>query len=408
MHFQRELRQRLGELSGHFPVLLLTGARQTGKTTLLQEAFPGHHYISLDLPSDAAAAEGSPETFFREHPPPILIDEVQYAPQLFRHLKVRVDSARDEVGRFVLTGSQKFPLMKQVSDSLAGRCVWLELEGLSAAELESGELPVRELLTRVLARGQLPELWRDQQLPHLDFHRTYLATYIERDVRQLLNVGSLRDFERFMRICATYNGQLLNKTEIARAVGVSSKTIDQWISVLHASNQIALLEPYFANLGKRVVKSPKLYFCDTGLLCFLLGLDEASLIRSPLLGAVWEAFVYAELRKASVARAPEYQLWFYRDQQGREVDFILQGAGGFTCIECKWAELPTDEHARWLREVAQLLEGAQPKPQFVRRVLAARPRSTFPLRDGTSVVHGAQLAQLLLPPTGSRPVRDSR
>lgn len=399
MHFHRELFARLQALAGHFPALLLTGARQTGKTTLLREAFPAHHYVSLDLPSDAASAEGSPDTFFGLHAPPLLIDEVQYAPELFRHLKVRIDEARHEHGRFILTGSQKFPLMKQVSDSLAGRCVWLELEGLSAAELASGELSARDQLTRVLVRGQLPELWRDQKIPHADFHRTYLATYVERDVRQLLNVGSLRDFERFMRICATYNGQLLNKTEIARAVGVSSKTIDQWLSVLHASNQIALLEPYFANLGKRVVKSPKLYFCDTGLLCFLLGLDEASLARSPLLGATWEAFVYADLRKASVARAPEYQLWFYRDQQGREVDFILQGAGGFSCIECKWTELPAADDARWLREIAQLLQTARPAPQYVRRFIAARPRASFPLRDGTNVVHGADLAQVLFPRT---------
>ncbi|HET8933234.1 MAG TPA: DUF4143 domain-containing protein [Polyangiales bacterium] len=207
---------------------------------------------------------------------------------------------------------------------------------------------LREQLLEVLARGQLPELWRDPQLSYADFQRAYLATYIERDVRQILNVGSLREFERFIRLCATYNGQRLNRSEIARGVGITSKTVDQWLSVLQASNQVALLDPYFANLGKRAVKSPKLYFCDTGLLCFLLGLDVTSLSRSRLLGAVWEAFIFAELRKATAARAPEYQLWFYRDQQGRDVDFLLQGGGGFTCIECKWAELPalTFAHAR--------------------------------------------------------------
>lgn len=399
MLFNRELSGRVRALAEHFPVLILTGARQTGKTTLLRGTFPEHHYVSLDLPSDAALAEQSPETFFGNHAPPLLIDEVQYAPGLFRHLKVQVDAGRHRHGRFVLTGSQKFPLMKEVSDSLAGRCVWLELEGLSADELGSGEMPVREQVMRVLARGQLPELWRNPELPRADFHRTYLATYIERDVRQLLNVTSLRDFERFIRLCATYNGQLLNKTEIARGVGVSSKTIDQWLSVLHASNQIALLEPYFANLGKRVVKSPKLYFCDTGLLCFLLGLDENSLPHSPMLGAAWEAFVYAELRKACAARGPDYQLWFYRDQQGREVDFILQGAGSFTCIECKWAELPGPDDTRWLREVALLLERAHPAPRHVRRIVAARPRSSFPLAEGTWVVHGAELANELLPRT---------
>lgn len=392
-------------LAAHFPVVIVTGARQTGKTTLLREGFADHHYVSLDLPSDAAAAERSPDAFFAEHPPPLVIDEVQYAPGLFRHIKVRVDALRHVPGRILLTGSQKFPLMKEVSDSLAGRCAWIELEGLSAHELSGAAFSARAQLVSVLARGQMPELWRDPKLPSSDYQRAYLATYVERDVRQLLNVGSLRDFERFMRLCATYNGQLLNKTEIARGVGVTSKTVDQWLSVLQASNQIALLEPYFANVGKRVVKSPKLYFCDTGLLCFLLGLDETALARSALLGAVWEAFVYAELRKAIAARAPEHQLWFFRDQQGREVDFILQGAGGFTCIECKWTELPEVADARWLRDVAHLLEQSQPEPLFVHRVLAARPPGKFPLSDGTQVVHGVELADQLLPPMAAPTAR---
>jgi predicted AAA+ superfamily ATPase len=394
MHFQREIRSRLERLADHFPVIILTGARQTGKTTLLRETFAGHRYVSLDLPSDAATAEREPQQFFSQYAPPVLVDEVQYAPELFRHIKILVDADRHAQGRFVLTGAQKFPLMKHVSDSLAGRCAWLELEGLSAHELMHGTVTVREQLLRVLVRGQFPELWRDPALPHADYYRAFLATYIERDVRQLLNVSSLRDFERFIRLCATYNGQLLNKTELARGVGVSSKTIDQWLSVLHASNQIALLEPYFANLGKRVVKSPKLYFCDTGLLCFLLGLNESVLGQSPLVGPVWEAFVYAELRKACAARAPEHQLWFYRDQQGREVDFIVQGEGGFVCIECKWTELPAHEDARWLHEVARLLGNARPAPLFTRRVIAARPATAFPLADGTQVVHGAELGGL--------------
>jgi uncharacterized protein len=397
MYFERELSARLKELADHFPVLVLTGARQTGKTTLLQHAFPSHHYVSLDLPSDAAAAERSPKTFFAQHAPPLIVDEVQYAPELFRHVKALVDATRHDNGRFVLTGSQKFSLMREVSDSLAGRCVWLELEGLSARELTNGgtSLSDQNALIHLLVRGQFPELWRDKELPRADFYRSFLATYIERDVRQLLNVASLRDFERFVRLCATYNGQLLNKTELARGVGVTSKTIEQWLSVLQASNQIALLEPYFANLGKRVVKSPKLYFCDTGLLCFLLGMDETALQQSALLGSVWEAFVYAELRKACSARAPDHQLWFYRDQQGREVDFLLQGGGSFTCIECKWAELPQLSDAKWLRELTTLLENAQPAPLHVARLISARPAGSYPLEDGTRVVHGIQLAQEL-------------
>lgn len=386
-YFTRELSERATALAAHFPVLIVTGARQTGKTTLLRRAFAQHGYVSLDLPSDSALAEGSPDAFFKNHTPPVVIDEVQYAPALFRHIKVEVDSRRHEVGRFILTGPQKFPLMKEIGDSLAGRCAWLELEGLSARELALGGVPVRDSLAHVLARGQFPELWRDPQLPRADFYRAFLATYIERDVRQLLNVSSLRDFERFIRLCAAHNGQLLNKTELARGVGVTSKTIDQWLSVLHASNQIALLEPYFANLGKRVVKSPKLYFCDTGMLCFLLGLDEATLPDSPQVGSIWEAFVYAELRKRIAVHAPDHQLWFYRDQRGREVDFIIQGGGSFSCIECKWTELPDDRDARWLGDVASSLAAAHPRPRTVRRFIIGRPRASYPLPDGTRVVH---------------------
>lgn len=394
MHFERDLSARLTALASHFPVVILTGARQTGKTTLLSRLFPDHAYASLDLPSDAALAEESPDSFFAAHPPPVVIDEVQYAPNLFRHVKARVDARRRANGQFVLTGSQKFSLMKEVSDSLAGRCAWTELEGLSASELSSGGVDARrhDTLLRILARGQLPELWRDPDMPRADFHRAYLATYIERDVRQILNVSSLRDFERFVRLCAAQNAQLLNKTEIARGVGVTSKTIDQWLSVLQASNQIALAEPYFGNVGKRIVKSPKLYFNDTGLLCFLLGLDENTLEASPLLGAIWEAFVYAELRKACAAHAPDHEIFFYRDQQGREVDFIVHGAGALACIECKWTELPRPDHARTLNDVASLLSGARPKPRTVRRIIAARPRTNYPLPDGTRVAHGASLA----------------
>lgn len=394
MRFHRDLSERASTAAAHFPVVIVTGARQTGKTTLLREEFARHHYTSLDLPSEAAIAEGAPDAFFRQHPAPVVIDEVQYAPALFRHIKVEVDQRRHEPGRFILTGSQKFPLMREVSDSLAGRAAWFELEGLSAHELAQGGVDVREPgeLTRLLLRGQLPELWRDRELPRVDFWRGYLATYIERDVRQLLNISSLRDFERFIRLCAAYNGQLLNKTELARGVGVTAKTIEQWLSVLHASNQIALLEPYFANLGKRVVKSPKLYFCDTGLLCFLLGLDEAALLRSPALGSIWETFVYAELRKALAAHAPEWSVWWYRDQQGREVDFLLQGGGAIVCIECKWTELPQSSDARWLRDVHALLASAMPGVHIERQI-AARPRSSYPMPDGTRVVHGATLAE---------------
>lgn len=185
-----------------------------------------------------------------------------------------------------MTGSQSFLLMKEVSDSLAGRCVWFELENLALAELIQGQVvdPARPDWLRLLVRGQFPELWKLPNMPSADFHRSYLATYLERDVRQILNVTSLRHFERFIRLLAARSGQLLNKTELAKDVGVSTRAIGDWLAVLEASGQIVFLEPWFRNFGKRIVKSPKVYFRDSGLLCSLLGLDEASLARSPFLG----------------------------------------------------------------------------------------------------------------------------
>lgn len=210
---------------GFFPALVLTGARQTGKTTLLADAFPGYRYISLDLPSTAAMAEDSPEEFFARNPPPCIIDEVQYAPGLFRHLKSRIDVDRHAMGYWILIGSRKFTLMKEVSDSLAGRAAILELEGLSLAELAGLPEAVSAGVEGFIARGGFPELWRVPGLPAAEFFSaylsSYLSSYLERDVRQLLNVGSLRDFERFIRVLAARNACELDLSAVGAAVGAA-------------------------------------------------------------------------------------------------------------------------------------------------------------------------------------------
>ncbi len=342
MQYKRIISDSVKRLSTQFPVVVLTGARQVGKTTLLRNLFPSHRYVSLDLPSLAEAAENEPESFLSSYPAPLIVDEVQYAPKIFRFLKVLVDRDRHNMGQYILTGSQKFPLMKEVAESLAGRAALVELECLSLREIGR-----QNDWIRLLVRGTYPELWRQPQMRAADFYASYLATYLERDVRQILNVSSLRDFERFLRAAALRSGHLLNRTDLSRDVGVSSKTIGDWIGVLQASNQIFLLEPFFENIGKRLVKSPKLYLHDTGLLCFLLGLDEESLAQSPLIGAIWETFVYSELRKQSQVDAHQNQsIWFYRDAQGRELDFLRTHRAKIDLLECKWAEDPGD---RWFK-----------------------------------------------------------
>lgn len=351
MYFKRILSDILIQASGAFPVVVVTGARQVGKTTLLRHIFPTYRFVSLDLPSLADMAENSPELFLQKYPPPVLIDEVQYAPKLFRYLKTVVDKDRHNMGQFIMTGSQKFTLMQGVSESLAGRAAILHLENLSVMEIPDKEV---KSWSDIIARGLYPELWRNPELDAKTFYSSYVSTYLERDVRQILNVHSLRDFERLLRACAARSGNLLNVSELARDVGIKSQTARDWLSVLEASNQIFLLEPYFENVGKRIVKSPKLYLCDPGLMMYLLGMDESSLVANPIVGAIWETFVFAELRKHP-RRSRNGQLWFYRDAQAREIDFVHTGPKGFELFEVKWTEQAEPRWIENLQEIAVIL-----------------------------------------------------
>ena len=397
MYYPRHCTERLSHLARHFPAVVVTGARQAGKTTLLRAAFPDHHYVSLDLPTIAEQAERNPDLFLREHPPPVLVDEVQYAPGLFRHLKAAIDADRHEMGRFILTGSQHFTLMKGVSDSLAGRSGLLELENLALDEIRAvTETPIDARgLAALMARGQFPELWRVPELPARDFFAGYLATYLERDVRQILRVGSLRDFERFIRILAARPAAMLNRSDVARDVGVAVKTIGEWVSVLETSGQITLLQPWYANFGKRLVKTPKVYFRDTGLLCFLLNLDETTLLASPMLGAIWETFVFAEMRKLNEIAGRPMGLWYYRDLPGREVDFVLESGGRLSFAECKWEEHPGSREARNLVRVNAELEAAGGPWKPGEHYLLGRPAAASTLAPGIAVAGVTHLPAIL-------------
>ena len=389
MEFQRELSTSVRRLAAHFPAVVVTGARQTGKTTLLTRLFPDYRYVSLDLPAQAQLAEEDPRSFLERHPPPLLVDEVQYAPRLFRYLKVAIDRHRDANGRFILTGSQKFSLMREVSDSLAGRCGVLELEAMSIEELGDTfhDYEQREGIARVLVRGFMPQLWKDLELRPADYFSSYQATYLERDVRQLLNVSSLRDFDRFMRATAVRSGHLLNKTELSKEVGISNRTVTEWLNVLQASNQITLLEPYFANVGKRLVKTPKLYFNDVGLLCFLLGLNQDSVTDSYLIGSIWETFLFSELRKYLSTAAPEASVCFYQDQS-REVDFVIEKDARMTLAEAKWKELPGRRDFRQMLAVQPLLRAVR-----LPLLVLCRTEQSFPVAGGMLAVNGLRIRE---------------
>lgn len=346
MYFHREISDKIKHLRAQFPAVVLTGARQTGKTTLLKHLFPEYRYISLDLPTLAEMAENEPRAFFEKYPPPVIIDEAQYAPKLFRQLKVLIDRDRKKKGQFILTGSQNFLLMGNVTESLAGRAGFAELDTFSSLEIldadpKALDINKRSDIVKLLMRGSFPELWEDPTFDATEFYKSYLSTYLERDVRSISNVGSLKDFERFLRLCAARSGQLVNKSELGKEVGVSLPTANAWLSILQASNQITLLEPYFENIGKRLVKTPKLYLHDSGLLCFLLGITETTLDHSsPLMGPIWETFVFNQIKRKIAFQSTSATLWLWRDQHKNEVDFIVSHGGKLKLIEAKFSEEP--------------------------------------------------------------------
>lgn len=385
MWIPRDVEARLRRSVRTRPVVVLTGARQTGKTSTLRRCFPTHGFVSLDLPTEAEQAEKEPAGFLRRHPPPVIIDEVQYAPALFRHLKVAVDRHRARNGQFLLTGSQKFTLMSGVSESLAGRADVVELETLSMTEVVA-VLP-HTSVEGMIVRGGFPELHANPDIDAVAFYNSYLATYLERDVRSLANVGSLRDFERFLRACALRSANVLNKADLARDVGIAPSTASQWLSVLEASGQVVLLEPWFSNRTKSIIKSPKLYLADTGLLCALLNIrSEDALRQSPAVGAVWETFVFAQLRHRERRAGRVGSLFFWRDRT-REVDFVVDVAGRLELLEAKWTELPTASDAVNLAFVRKVVG----RSHVSAGTIVCRAPHGFPLGDGFRAQPAADL-----------------
>lgn len=383
---ERNLELRLKRSVSTRPAVVLTGARQTGKTSLFRHLFPEYGFVSLDLPTEAEQAEKDPRSFLTRHPPPLIVDEVQYAPGLFRHLKAEVDAHRSRSGQFLLTGSQKFSLMKNVSESLAGRADIVELETLSFDEIRRAA--PAEGVEAAIVRGGFPELYANPDIDLVTFYSSYLATYLERDVRLLANVGSLRDFERFIRACALRSGNLLNRADLARDVGIAPSTANIWLSVLEASGQVHLLEPWFSNRTKSMVKSPKLYFADTGLLCALLSIQtEQGLRDSPAAGAIWETFVYAQLRARERSAGRTGTLYFWRDRT-REVDFLTDRGGRLELFEAKWTEVPDGRDGANMRFLRDLV-GAK---KVTSAAVVARTLHAFPLSDGLRAIGAEELS----------------
>ncbi len=353
MWIERDISGLIKKYHAKRPALLLTGARQTGKSSLLNHLFPDLPYVSLDIPLNARQASDGGDFFLDAHEAPLIIDEIQYAPELFRQIKRRIDQQRQLTGQYLITGSQKFSLMKGVSESLAGRIAILNLHSLSIKELARhyNVSPNAHQILEWMVKGGYPEIY-EHNLDHSQYFGDYIVTYIERDVRQLINIRHIREFDLFMRLLALRSGQIFSMSRIATEVGVSTHTIKSWIGVLEASNIIYLLKPYYRNFGKRLIKSPKLYFLDTGLLCYLANIQSTeALINNPLLGSFFETFALGQLIRNLHSEGKADEVYYFRDKDGREVDFLIPTGNLLNLYECKWH----DESGQIPKNVTKLI-----------------------------------------------------
>ncbi|OUO31557.1 ATP-binding protein [Olsenella sp. An293] len=348
----REMHSKLHELAGKYPILSVTGPRQGGKTTLVRSAFADYEYLSMEDPDVRSEFEDDPRLFLSRHASHIIFDEAQRTPELFSYLQGIVDETR-QPGQFVITGSQNFLLMKSIGQSLAGRVALFTLLPLSHHELsEAGQEP--EGLFDWLYQGGYPRLVADGIDP-LDFFPDYVSTYLERDVRAELGVRNLSAFQTFLKLCALRVGQLLNVSSLASDCGISPNTAKEWLSILEASHLVFLLCPHCASPTKRLVKSPKLYFCDTGLAAHLMGISSSEeLSGSPLKGPLFECAVISELKKRGYARKRDPQLTFWRDGRKREIDVLVErGARVVRAVECKSSTTYQSRYFDVLNKIAQ-------------------------------------------------------
>jgi len=330
-YIRREIESVLLEAISQFPAVAVTGSRQSGKSTLLRQVLSSWSYVTLDDPLVRQQAIRDPQMLLDTVGEPLIIDEFQYAPDLLHYLKMRIDQDRALKGRFVLTGSQQFQATKGLSESLAGRIALLELTPFSLFEIQhSISFPDScDLFVTNSLRGMYPELVADQTMDASLWCASYLQTYIDRDIRALYDIGNLRDFERVLQLLAAHCSQQLNLSSISRDVGVAVNTVKKWVSILESCGMIYLLPAYSRNLGLRVVKAPKVYFVDSGLVCYLTGLrDRKHLMEGPMAGALFENLCVQEALKSSLSSGRVPRMSYLRTQNGLEIDLIIESANG--------------------------------------------------------------------------------
>lgn len=333
-YIKRKIESTILEAAKYFPVITVTGPRQSGKTTMLKQIFPHLHYYSLEDLDTRSFAMEDPVRFLHLHEDGMILDEVHNYPELLSYIQGIVDEQPHK--KFVLSGSSNFALLKKVSQSLAGRSGVFELMPLSIEEVK-GQIEYVDDADQLLYQGLYPAVCSCKNIPKF-LYPSYVKTYLERDVRDLLNVKDIRLFNMFLRLCAGRIGSVFNASEIAGEIGVSSKTIQAWVSILQASYVVYLLPPYFENSRKRLTKSPKMYFCDTGLACTLLGIESAEqLAFDKMRGHLFENLIVVELLKRRLNEGKESNLYFYRDSNQNEVDILVNNGSSLDAIEVKSA-----------------------------------------------------------------------
>lgn len=331
MYISRNIEKVIAEHLKFFPVVGITGPRQSGKSTTLKKMLPHYTYVSFDDFKIRSFFYDDPEGFFKKYHSQVVFDEVQKVPEIFEYIKISVDNDRQNYGKFVLTGSSQFVLMKKITESLAGR-----IGLLSMLPLAQSELP-QNIGEHAVFKGSYPEIVLRSYEGSALWYSSYINTYLEKDVRDLISLGDLRDFQRFLQLLAAQATQVLNMSYYATEIGVSVQTIKRWVSVLEASYIIFLLPPFSKNIGKRVIKSPKVYFYDTGLVGYLTGVsDQESFEKGPMLGSLFENYIVAEIiKKQSLEPEKNHMIYFLRTSSQEEIDVIIDRKSHYDCIEIK-------------------------------------------------------------------------